>query len=86
MASYTLKTTVSKSVRKLAEEANISPSVIQDLRTGKQHDIKLSNLLKIVHALGYELILEKGDDRLILQENSTIKDSKPHLCAIPAHV
>jgi predicted DNA-binding protein YlxM (UPF0122 family) len=27
------------SIRELAKEAEISPSVIQDLRSGKQHDI-----------------------------------------------
>ncbi len=50
-----------KSIRKLAEEADLSPSVIQDLRTGKQHDIKVSNLIKLADAFGYELILRKGE-------------------------
>ena len=55
-----------KSIRKLAKEANLSPSVIQDLRAGKQHDIKVSNLIKIIHVFGYALVLEKGNERLIL--------------------
>lgn len=58
------------SVRKLAKEAGISPSVIQNLRSGKQHDIKVSNLIKIAHAFGFEVILERGDERLTLQETS----------------
>lgn len=69
-----------KSVRKLAEEANLSPSVIQDLRTGKQHDIKVSNLIKIAHVFGYEVILQKGDERLMLQERT--KNSKTHLSVV----
>ena len=59
-----------KSVRKLAEEADLSPSIIQNIRSGKQHDIKVSNLLKIAHAFGYTLILERGDERLTLQETT----------------
>jgi DNA-binding Xre family transcriptional regulator len=48
-----------KSVRKLAEEIDISPTVIQKLRSGKQEDIKLSNFIKIALACGYHLILQK---------------------------
>lgn len=66
------------SIRDLAKEANISKSVIQNLRSGKQQDIKVSNLIKIAHAFGYVIILEKGKDRLILDEVTT-KDSKKHL-------
>lgn len=71
-----------KSVRKLAKEAGISPSVIQDIRSGKQHDIKVSNLIKIAHAFGYEVILEKGKERLTLQEGR--KGSKGHLSVVAA--
>src|SRR5438045_432655 len=59
-----------KSVRKLAEEADLSPSIIQNIRSGKQHDIKVSNLLKIAHAFGYTLILERGSERLTLEETT----------------
>lgn len=69
------------SIRELAKEANLSPSVIQNLRTGKQHDIKVSNLVKIANAFGYEVILQKGDDRLMLEE-TTSRDSKKHLSVV----
>jgi len=59
-----------KSVRQLAKEADLSPSVIQDLRSGKQHDIKVSNLIKIARVFGYDVILEKGKKRLMLQEKT----------------
>lgn len=55
-----------KSVRKLAKEVHLSPSVIQALRSGKQDDIKVSNLIKIAHIFGYRVILEKGSQRLAL--------------------
>lgn len=66
------------SIRNLAKEANISKSVIQNLRSGKQNDIKVSNLIKIAHAFGYEVILQKGNERLMLEETTT-KNSKKHL-------
>ena len=70
------------SIRKLAKEAEISPSVIQDLRSGKQYDIKVSNLIKIAKAFGYDLILQKGEKRLTFQEGT--KTSKNHLSVIAA--
>lgn len=74
-----------KSVRALAKEADLSPSVIQDIRSGRQQDIKTSNLIKIAHAFGYEVILRKekedvgayeesydaGSIRLAIQEDET---------------
>ena len=71
-----------KSVRELAKEAGLSPSVIQDIRSGKQQDIKVSNLIKIAHAFGYELILQKGHDRFALDEKTT--HGKSHITVITA--
>ena len=71
-----------KSVRELAKEAHLSPSVIQDIRSGKQHDIKVSNLIKIAHAFGYEVILQKGLERLAIQEETN--GTKSHLSVIAA--
>lgn len=47
------------SIRKLAKEACVSPSLIQDLRTGKRENLTLKNFSNIMDALGYNLILEK---------------------------
>lgn len=44
------------SIRNLAKEANISKSVIQNLRSGKQNDIKVSNLT--IAAFGLYLVCE----------------------------
>ena len=53
-----------KTVRKLAKEVKMSPTVIQKLRSGKQTDVKLSNFINISQACGYHLILEKGTNRI----------------------
>ena len=55
-----------KSVRKLATETDLSPTVIQNIRSGTQEDIKLSNFINISHACGYKLILEKNKQRIAL--------------------
>lgn len=55
-----------KSVRKLATETDLSPTVIQNIRSGIQEDIKLSNFINISHACGYKLILEKENQRIAL--------------------
>jgi hypothetical protein len=55
-----------KSVRKLATETDLSPTVIQNIRSGIQEDIKLSNFINISHACGYKLVLEKDNQRIAL--------------------
>lgn len=71
------------SIRDLAKEANISKSVIQNLRSGKQHNIKVSNLIKIARAFGFQLILQKGQEKLLLDETST-KNSSSYLSVTAA--
>lgn len=62
-----------KSVRELAKEVNISPTIIQNIRSGKQDDIKVSNFVNIVHACGYRVILEKKDERFEIKDKK-LKD------------
>ncbi len=47
------------SIRKLAKEAGVSPSLIQDLRTGKKDNLTLRSFSNIVEALGYDIILKR---------------------------
>lgn len=47
------------SIRKLAKEAGVSPSLIQDLRTGKKDNLTFRSFSNIVEALGYDIVLEK---------------------------
>jgi DNA-binding Xre family transcriptional regulator len=49
-----------KSVRALAKAAGLHPNAIQNLRSGKTTDIKLTSFLKIARAHGFELELVKG--------------------------
>ena len=51
------------SVRGIAKEIGLSPTIIHKIRTGKQEDLKISNFVSIAHACGYKVILEKNDDR-----------------------
>jgi DNA-binding Xre family transcriptional regulator len=48
-----------KSVRALAKAAGLHPNAVQNLRSGKTTDIKLTSFLKIARAHGYELELVK---------------------------
>jgi DNA-binding Xre family transcriptional regulator len=56
----------SKSVRALADELGMAKTAIQNLRTGEQKDMKLSNFVKLTHAYGYDLVLEKEGERISL--------------------
>lgn len=49
-----------RSVRRLAKEAGMHPNAIQNLKSGKTKDIKLTSFLKIAHAFGFSLHLVKG--------------------------
>ena len=53
-----------KSVRKLAKEAGLSANTIQNIRSGKQKDIRLQNFKNIAQAYGYDLVLEKNGERI----------------------
>jgi len=53
-----------KSVRGLAAEAGLSATIIQNLRSGKQEDLKMKNFINIAEACGYHLVLEKGSHRI----------------------
>jgi len=55
-----------KSIRKLAKEAGLSPTIIQNIRSGAQEDMKLSNFINISHACGYKVVLAKDKRRIAL--------------------
>lgn len=69
------------SVRDLAKEAGLSPTIIQKIRSGKQDDLKISNFVSIAHACGYKVILEKNNDRFEIEGK---KKSKKHLNFVQA--
>jgi DNA-binding Xre family transcriptional regulator len=45
------------SVRKLAVEAGVSPTIIQSLKSGKKTNITIDTLSKILDVIGYQIIL-----------------------------
>ena len=53
-----------KSVRQLAKEAGLSPTAIQKIRSGQSQDMRLKNFIGVVQALGYSIVLEKGEQRI----------------------
>jgi DNA-binding Xre family transcriptional regulator len=56
-----------KSVRSLAKEIDMHPNAIQNLRSGKASDIKLSSFLKFANAYGFSLQLVKGRRHILVK-------------------
>jgi hypothetical protein len=52
------------SVRELSKRANVSSTVIQEIRSGKQENPTLSVLSKLVHSMGAEIVIKKGKKTL----------------------
>ena len=57
------------SVRKLAQEAGVSPSLVQDLRSGKKDNLTFKNFSNLVDALGYDIVLERRKKRKVATPN-----------------
>ena len=49
------------SIRNLAKQAGVSPTIIQDLRSGKRDNITLKTFSVLLDNLGYDIILEKRE-------------------------
>ena len=45
------------SVRKLAAEAEVSPTVVQSLKSGKKTNITVETLSRILDVIGYQIVL-----------------------------
>jgi DNA-binding Xre family transcriptional regulator len=48
------------SVRKLAKMAGISPTIVQELRSGKKDNVTLKTFSSIIKSMGYKLYIKKG--------------------------
>jgi hypothetical protein len=55
-----------KSVRELAREVGVSPTVIQDIRSGGRTNVTLRSFLGIVSALGGQVAVRKGNEEMVL--------------------
>ncbi len=60
------------SVRALAKAAGISPTIVQEIRTGKRKNLSLQSFFKILDALGYSFILEKPGKNKLKTERITL--------------
>jgi DNA-binding Xre family transcriptional regulator len=56
-----------KSVRALAREVGVSPTVIQDIRSGERSNVTLRNFVGIVGALGGQVTVRKGKKEMVLR-------------------
>ncbi len=45
------------SVRRLAAKADVSPTIIQNLKSGKKTNITIDTLSRILNVIGYQIIL-----------------------------
>lgn len=53
-----------KTIRGLAQEVGLSPTIIQRVKSGQQKDLLITNFLNIAEACGYHVYLEKGEKRI----------------------
>lgn len=70
-----------KSVRVLAEQCGVSAKIIQNLRTGKQKDLKLSTFFKVIEVFGYQAFIEKGNEKIplfdVIEETEDFEPALP---------
>lgn len=57
------------SVRELGKKAHLSPTVIQDIKSGKKESISFSTFLSILEALGYSAVLEVTKEKTSRQRH-----------------
>ena len=48
------------SVRKLAKLAGVSPTIVQEMRSGARKNFNIGSFFKIFQSLGYKFLLEKN--------------------------
>lgn len=53
----------SLSVRELAKEAGISPTIVQEIKTGKRTNINLSTVNRLLNAIDYEITYQPIKNR-----------------------
>lgn len=56
-----------KSVRALAKEAGISPTIIQDIRSGNKNNVTLKTFSSIIKSVGYKLYIKKGKKQIPIE-------------------
>jgi len=56
-----------KSVRALAKEAGVSPTVVQDIRSGNKQNITLRTFSNIIKSMGYKMYIKKGKKQIPIE-------------------
>ncbi|MDN5204216.1 helix-turn-helix domain-containing protein [Fulvivirgaceae bacterium BMA10] len=56
-----------KSIRQLARMTDLSPVAIQKIKSGKTKDVRLKNFINIAKVYGYEVVLVKGEESILLK-------------------
>ena len=54
------------SVRKLAKMAGVSPTIIQEMRTGTKKNFSTQSFFKVLNGLGCKLIIERNGHHIPL--------------------
>jgi hypothetical protein len=66
------------SVRKLAKLAGVSPTIIQEMRSGVKRNFHIGSFFKVLQGLGYSFFLEKDGQMKRLEIPNLIKQSNFH--------
>lgn len=64
------------SVRKLAKLAGVSPTIVQDMKSGTKTSFNSKSLFKVLQSLGYNIFLERNGTMTSLGMISSEKLSK----------
>lgn len=55
------------SVRKLAMMAGVSPTIIQELKSGKKDNVTLKTFSNIIKSMGYKICIKKGRKQIAVE-------------------
>ncbi|OGB83998.1 hypothetical protein A3F66_02800 [candidate division TM6 bacterium RIFCSPHIGHO2_12_FULL_32_22] len=58
------------SVRKLAKLAGVSPTIVQDMKSGTKTSFNTKSLFKVLQSLGYNVLLERNGTTTSLELTS----------------
>lgn len=62
------------SIRSLAEQAGISPAIIQDIRSGNRDNLTLKTFSNLIDACGYDIFLERREKSTALPRRVKMKN------------
>jgi hypothetical protein len=54
------------SVRRLAKLANVSPTIVQSMRSGIKKDFNMGSFFKVLNGLGFKVFIERNGQQIQL--------------------